>query len=540
MKLLLVSLLVSVTLGLCSQHATVDQMDLNLVREEGGQHPNAHIHGFVLRSVFIHANRGSERSLHRRVLRSDEQGDALERARARHRRRLTQFYGSEREKAIALAKLCLITYSGERDDLDSEEAIAMFPEETMEQLYQANDGVFGTTYQEELKARQAFRAAVHAELNSTGAMNFRNLPEGEDGAQDKLGIVALEFIRDSSTALVFRGTYTKGDAENMQHWLFDWVLEKMTGRMKDAWINDAGLEWDETLEKRSKHSSFIAKNMIRAQYWFGSTSFPSDASKATERIDGLTLWPDDVKKWGYWPITKFLVDQVYKEVQEAGGTLTFSGHSQGGTRAHLASMYLRKTWGVSVPAISFGATGAQCFPRQLGTKSNLLHDVNPGELHPQVVDYAHPLDTYGNALGLEVGRVCYYHNATSLVGSAALRHCTKVWGYPGPTLMYVADGFQQLLTAGERQIKRDFEVCRYLTHTMEGILLQLQQPGVLRDDGNTSGAGCGVARIATTEDAEGLCPVGYTDADFWTFVAVLVLIPIVLCNLCCCCCCFLL
>jgi hypothetical protein len=53
-------------------------------------------------------------------------------------------------------------------------------------------------------------------------------------------------------------------------------------------------------------------------------------------------------------VTQQIVDAAYAA---AGGKLLLSGHSQGGGRAALASMYLEKTHSVKVPTVTFAATG---------------------------------------------------------------------------------------------------------------------------------------------------------------------------------------
>jgi hypothetical protein len=73
----------------------------------------------------------------------------------------------------------------------------------------------------------------------------------------------------------------------------------------------------------------------------------------------------------------------------AGQSLLLTGHSQGGTRAALASMYLRKRTGVSYETVSFAATGAACMARRLyNTGANFLRDVNPYIRHPQITECA--------------------------------------------------------------------------------------------------------------------------------------------------------
>ena len=50
--------------------------------------------------------------------------------------------------------------------------------------------------------------------------------------------------------------------------------------------------------------------------------------------------------------------------------------------------------------------------------------------HPQLSDYTHVLDPYGNALGVDVGRSCLY-GRTALNRSRAYRYCRPAWAAPG-------------------------------------------------------------------------------------------------------------
>ena len=62
-----------------------------------------------------------------------------------------------------------------------------------------------------------------------------------------------------------------------------------------------------------------------------------------------------------------------------------SGHSQGGTRAQMMSMYLKKTRGLEVETVSFSGTGAKCMAGLvMNDDANYLDDVDPDIEHTQV------------------------------------------------------------------------------------------------------------------------------------------------------------
>jgi hypothetical protein len=73
----------------------------------------------------------------------------------------------------------------------------------------------------------------------------------------------------------------------------------------------------------------------------------------TKQNNDYTLSKTDYDKTGYWGVTKQLVDKTYVDLNKdkpgttntSSAVLLFTGHSQGGTRAALASMYMKKKYG---------------------------------------------------------------------------------------------------------------------------------------------------------------------------------------------------
>ena len=90
---------------------------------------------------------------------------------------------------------------------------------------------------------------------------------------------------------------------------------------------------------------------------------------------------------------------------------------------------------VDIQTTTFAATGPQCVARLLHSDANLLLDVDPYINHPQITEYTHYLDPWGQALGREVGNVCLY-GKTGLAESETKKQCEKSWGYPGILLWF--------------------------------------------------------------------------------------------------------
>ena len=65
-------------------------------------------------------------------------------------------------------------------------------------------------------------------------------------------------------------------------------------------------------------------------------------------------------KTGYWEITKSIVKEVFADTTARKQSFLITGHSQGGTRAALASMFLEKIMGLRIPTVTFAATGPMC------------------------------------------------------------------------------------------------------------------------------------------------------------------------------------
>jgi len=136
------------------------------------------------------------------------------------------------------------------------------------------------------------------------------------------GVVALEFKRWSTelgksvTVIVFRGTGSKGDKNNLRDWHHNHVTNSgFTKRMKEMWA-EAGLEWTKAMDKRSKQITFFASA-------------------------GTCIYHDIANDWGtntaasdpavYWDITKKMIEEVDKDVDvgkpDSAGGIRYSESS---------------------------------------------------------------------------------------------------------------------------------------------------------------------------------------------------------------------
>lgn len=386
-----------------------------------------------------------------------------------------------------------------------------FSADTLKKVLENGQSLYGsniTTVEDEVAAVKDFESHNWELLNllqEQNQLSFRHLSIPEETAEYDIGVSAMEWeVANTTTILVFRGTFTHGDYANIEHWMMDYAIEKSTDRMKEAWVRDAGLEWTEEMQDRTdNHDDTWEKVALRAhQLLFNEELFPKELENVlTSNISleetGLTL--EDARDTGCWKLTKFIVDQVYIETIARNQTLILTGHSQGGTRAQLASMYLQKEYGVQIPTLSFAATGAACMARLLfDTSANLLEDVDPFSGHEQIIEYAHPLDPWGNSmLGEDTGgKICYIHRKPTMKVrnesiDSAHEYCSQIYGWRGPLLLA---NEHSPVAAGE--LKRNFQRCRYFTHNAVAMFLALSDS--LLENGAT-------AIVNTTTSSVGGC-----------------------------------
>jgi len=306
--------------------------------------------------------------------------------------------------------------------------------------------------------------------------------------------MAVEFRRPGfGVVLCFRGTLSTGDFENIKPWIFDWIHERGAEMMRYQWLTIAGLPWTEQMASDSKHGDSLARAA-----WSGKIQM--DMLKNQKRWRKLAedngIDPERAEKTGYWEFSKRIAEVAVRNVH-ANETFMLTGHSAGGTRAALLSMYFKKKLGKNYEAISFAGPGPLCFARHMATGANLLEDVDPYIMHQQITEYVHPLDFYGN-LDYDAGNVCLL-GTTNLECSAPAKYCEHMYGHTATTNFVANDKWMA-------DIMRKRKRCLYQTHYwLGGMNRNLLNDSFLHVDGTTDG-GCSMRSAIPSSDPHGLCP----------------------------------
>ena len=326
---------------------TLASSQVRLIEDEGGQHPDVNVDGFVLRSLYLHSKNGIDgNAIVRRSLKFTEHPHLNSLETMNKRRKLLQIPElggtlNSRAQILALAKLNFLAYPGTRDETTN----AYYPSDVVDPIYKAGDGSFGSNLTSELDEIQAMHNAIEAEVTKTTGATwaYKYTP---DSARDTIGVAALEFTRGNMTVLIFRGTFSPGDYANINNWVVDWVFGSMTAQMKRMWIDQAGLDWGQDLQAREQQSTLKQSTtlylLVTLFSPFFSTSFPADLAAAASKVPNASLTASDAARVGYWFLDKLIADTARQAAAARGGPLLLSGHSQGGTRAQLISMYLRR------------------------------------------------------------------------------------------------------------------------------------------------------------------------------------------------------
>ena len=266
-------------------------------------------------------------------------------------------------------------------------------------------------------------------------------------------------------------------------------------------------------------------------------------TSSKELYDGLKgseyeLSMEEITNYGFWHLTK----KIVREIMPVGRDLDiepliiFSGHSQGGARSNLVSMWLEKEDGKKYKSIALSPIGVQCFSRKyanMGHKSaNLLDDVDPYIFHDQITSYLHPLDIY-SGIDFNPGKVCQSGNTlfgTDRPGGKDLEgHFAKMVGYSG-TLLNL-DIFNAVPSG-------HFQQARYWVHSITFLNILFADEEFLTEDGAIDG-GCVNAEIIPEADPEGKCPTGKsTEPMCNVLLGGAVFVFVLFLTLMCCVCCF--
>ncbi|GMH89151.1 hypothetical protein TrVE_jg11726 [Triparma verrucosa] len=454
---------------------------------------------------------------------------------------------TERERVRTAAALNFHFYPYAYDELfdDDSGEVAWGKAEIYEKgdALDRTNGKLGATAEERAKnaelyqkKQQSFMASFLTSDALTEEWDPRHYPEDtfNEGSSTATGVaMGVYESSDGEKMIVFRGSYSTGDFDNIVKWIKDWILDRMEQRVKDSYT-DMGYELTDEQKARSG-GDVQSRCALRA----GTTVFTQlHNTDLANNADGITK--EDIKRYGYWPITKMMVRQVLptsRSISSEGPTY-ITGHSQGGARASLVSMWLEKEDNVKYRTYAMSPVGVSCFSRKLSflpgstEGENLLHDVDPTYIHDQIVSYYHPFDFYA-LMDYQVGTVCKYGTSrlhTDLEGGSDLMHWVdKTVGYTGPELM--VDMFQT--------IPADvFGKTRFWTHSILWMNIIFENATILLPDGTTDG-GCSNEVLIPEGDPDKLCPEGDSDATcnaLFLGVGVFLFALIVAVPLCCCAC----
>eukprot|EP01060_Flectonema_neradi_P000551 TRINITY_DN1034_c0_g1_i1.p1 TRINITY_DN1034_c0_g1~~TRINITY_DN1034_c0_g1_i1.p1 ORF type:complete len:641 (+),score=166.96 TRINITY_DN1034_c0_g1_i1:81-1925(+) len=443
-----------------------------------------------------------------------------------------------------------------------------WPEALMAEIFAAGEGNYASdSYAADNAAAQALIDGVVAELSAMKNDFYTQFypavlasitdPAARAAAQIELvaTISAITWINptDNTMALVFRGTASSVNGigvpvdyfeDTLMHAL--WAGNRMFAKQKDAWTNDAGLEWDEFLVAEEAYGKQFESEKIQfereALLALGAFIGVSEQTVAQQSAAaGLTTNPFSglTAKFSRGTLTfeaaTKMVAMAYQYSATQGYKLVLSGHSLGGSRAAAGSMVMAKL-GVTIPALTFGAIGSACWTKRYlsGVSLQGVGSLDPGVVHNQITEYVHPLDPYGNLLGLDVGTTCKYgmQSSSKPVLSVAAKWCKPFFAYPGNYLLRIeihalvmalaslASTAQQAqlkamlplltrdLTANDTKVLASFQRCRYYTHDSvamyQGLIDEITEDGLTKD-------GCTAAGVFGVNAEE--CPYNFYATD---------------------------
>ena len=229
-----------------------------------------------------------------------------------------------------------------------------------------------------------FTAALTDVANSRSWTEEFNPTAGED---DGLGVAVAVYQSASDAVVVFRGSHSAGDFNNMFLWFEGWFLERLKSQLMAHWQEATGEALSAEMQRRAGLSDLSA----RAAF-LGATH--GLIAKQDLNILKLGLVNTmEVMEQGYWPLTKQIFTALLPTV-DATKTLYITGHSQGGGRASLVAMWREKKFAEIIPTYTFDGVGVQCAVRY-ALPTAYAADVDVGVGHAQITQYAHVLDAYG-------------------------------------------------------------------------------------------------------------------------------------------------
>ncbi|GMI06204.1 hypothetical protein TrRE_jg7161, partial [Triparma retinervis] len=237
-----------------------------------------------------------------------------EEVRGRRERKLLEYnmtagccaMGTERERIRTAAALNYHIYPYEYDNVfDDDKNEASWGRQ---QIFDDNQGHAGTLQEEGstgveraknnekymVRQQEKMKAFLLSDVN-TQDWDPQHTPEDrfDEGAQTATGVaMGVYTAANGDKMLVFRGSYSNGDFDNILKWMKDWILEKMEKTVLDSWTETLGKELTEEQKKRAG-GDLKSRCALRA----GTTLFTQmhNGDLATS-IEGVSK--EDIKKWG--------------------------------------------------------------------------------------------------------------------------------------------------------------------------------------------------------------------------------------------------
>eukprot|EP01064_Diplonema_japonicum_P035334 TRINITY_DN763_c13_g1_i1.p1 TRINITY_DN763_c13_g1~~TRINITY_DN763_c13_g1_i1.p1 ORF type:complete len:581 (+),score=185.62 TRINITY_DN763_c13_g1_i1:58-1800(+) len=443
-------------------------------------------------------------------------------------------------KTRTLAKLALaVAYQAETGQREANSHT------TLDDIIANGDGYFNTTSYD----------AETAEMRRIADIIYENRKYGPVDPVQQVNTAALGFgeifaygFRSATnvSVLVFRGTTTIMDNIDVASMLIPYLASGL-GKKKwaAAWRDDAGLPWTSRQEFNYNLNTAEDRSILNEEGKIMIAGVLGAAGKSAIVPSGFT------------PVVLQIAANWYQQSARAGFQTALTGHSLGGARAAVASMKLKES-NITVTATTFGSTGSACWPRRNYFGYSAVNTSVSNQ--PQVTEYTHPIDTYGNALGRDVGRHCFWGKA-NIENSMAKKYCEPISGLDIAYLQriqtapivqnYIATQRQtyqfllasgnptmvaqgQALRAGTETIaalvprfmrelnttelthRKQHSQCRYFTHN--AIVSHQELLKELNADGTTT-SGC--SEKLKVDWGNEQCPYNFpapadSDDDFWT------------------------
>ncbi|KAJ9473048.1 hypothetical protein DIPPA_33179 [Diplonema papillatum] len=464
--------------------AEIQQRDLDV------QH-DGHVGGFHLRSIFAGGDVLTQYNI-KPTQRAQREAQSLALPDV-------DVQTASRARTIVCAKLALVLHPGLKS--------LSGPWAGLEEIAAAGDGVWSASNAtREVELMIALVDSVSAEI-------------GAEATSFSPTIKAALWVSPGDTSiLAFFGAYGMNDDLAVMYQSIWYNIDKTAEKMKDNWVNKAGLAWGEKQQAAENMDSSFYYNSVRDEQVLASSVLTQGLASMGTPVGTVK----DAFEIAYGVFSTAVPDK--RKFMMTGGSL-------GGSRAAAASIFL-KTQGVPVPTITFSSTGSACWNYRMFSGDTVAASTyDTSKEQPQLTEYVHPLDTYGNAYGLDIGNECYVGLDESAKPSLeqVKSWCGAVYGYDGTYLVWAdaakalqsvagiipaavkaaIPGLLRPVTQQEDLLLKSHSQCRYFTHN--NLVLYNSIVNELNADGTTK-SGCHVNSPVPAGDNR--CPMNrYEESD---------------------------